>query len=310
MDQQWLRNCRLVVGDSAGNGIDLSDLHIRFAIFQGTTQSPHRADIRVYNLSDATRKKIQLEATRVQLQTGYGDNLKLLFQGDLIQKRDGRENATDSFLDLLAADGDNAYNQSVINTTLAAGASAADVHQSLVASMSSFSVNGGITPTLPPTQLARGKVMYGMTRDYLREFSKGVGAQWHVSAGYLNMVPIDGVLNAPAVVLTSQTGLIGFPTQTIDGIIVKCLLNPDIGVGRLLKIDNASIQTAKLSADYGAAAANASIPSIASDGFYKTLAVNHNGDNRGVNWYTDIICSSVAPDSIQPATSATLNVVP
>lgn len=411
MTAQWLRQCQLVVGDNSGAGIDLSNLHIKFAIFQGTTQSPHRAEIRVYNLSDATSKQIQLESTKVQLQAGYEDKIGLIFAGDLIQKRDGRENATDTFLDLLAADGDTAYNRSVINATLAAGASPTDIHASILKALSPFGVQPGYAPwtaspggsnvvqsdvdatqanvnalnqqitdtssqaralalqgttarnnaaaaraagntalaaqydqqantlfaqsqgllstisnTLDPqyqsalnnlqklqdasaagsTRLPRGKVMYGMTKNYVRELSESTNTQWHFSSGQLNMVPVDGVLEGPAVVLTANTGLIGLPTQTLDGIIVRCLLNSDIKVGRLLKLDNASIQAAQFSADFKAL--NEQLPSISRDGFYKALAVNHNGDTRGPNWYTEIICSSL--DGTQPTTAATLNVVP
>jgi hypothetical protein len=52
------------------------------------------------------------------------------------------------------------------------------------------------------------------------------------------------------VVLTADTRLIGMPTQTMDGIMVKCLLNPLLLVNGRIKLDNASIQLAAQSPAY------------------------------------------------------------
>ena len=121
MTQQWIRRVSLIVGDATGKGLDLSELHVSFRTFSATTQSPKRSTIRVYNVKDATARTIQNEFTQVFLQAGYGDNFGLIFSGAIKQARKGRENATDTFIDLIAADGDEAYNWSVANTTLAAG---------------------------------------------------------------------------------------------------------------------------------------------------------------------------------------------
>jgi hypothetical protein len=84
--------------------------------------------------------------------------------------------------------------------------------------------------------------------------------------------------------------MIGLPTQTIDGIQVRSLLNPMIGPGTLIQIDQNDIQDAKLSADYLGEVSNSMIPTKADDGFYKVLMVTHAGDTRGDTWYSDMLC--------------------
>jgi hypothetical protein len=304
MTQQWLRRVSLIVGNASGQGLDLSELHIRFTIWSATTQSPKHTTIRVYNVADATAKRLQQEFQQVFLQAGYGDNFGLIFGGAIKQIRKGRENATDTFVDIIAADGDEAYNWSVVNTTLAAGWSQTDYHNALVQSMAQYGVTAGYAPAFSGAKLPRGKVCYGMTKDYMRQFAGAAGTQWTIRDGQLHMVPVTGYLPNQSIVLTSDTGMVGVPTQTVDGILVKCLLNPNIIPGSRIQINNASIQQAALSVDY---TATNYFPSLDDDGFYKVYAMSQTGDTRGPAFYTDMICAGV--NGTAPLTSTYTNAV-
>lgn len=304
MTQQFIRRVSLIVGNAGGQGLDLSDLHIKFSIWSATTQSPKHTTIRVYNVSDSTAKQLQQEFQQVFLQAGYGDNFGLIFGGAIKQIRKGRENATDTFVDIIAADGDEAYNWAVVNTTLAAGWSQTDYHGALVQSMESYGIRAGYTPSFSQSQLPRGKVCYGMARDYMRQLAGASGTQWAIQDGQLHMVPIGSYLPNEAVVLTSDTGMVGVPTQTVDGIIVKCLLNPNINPGTRIQIDNASIQQAALSTDYTALNY---FPSLDADGFYKVYAMTQTGDTRGPAFHTEMICAAV--NGTAPLTSIYTNAV-
>jgi hypothetical protein len=290
MSAQYLRFCSLVVGDPSGNGIELSALRVKFVIDKSDTQSPASATIRVYNLSDNTAKQIQNEFTHVFLQAGYDGNHALIFNGTMRQKREGRENQTDTFLEIIAQDGDAGYNFSVVNTTLAAGWNQASLHGQLMQAFSPFGITQGYTPEFGGPSMPRAKVCYGMTRDYMRTLADSAGTSWSIADGALHMIPIASTLPGAAIVLTSDSGLIGMPVQTISGIVVKSLLNPLIKYGGQIQLDNASIQTASFSVAYGAIN---QFPSLDTDGFYKVYAVKMTGDTRGQEWYSDIICAAV-----------------
>lgn len=91
--------------------------------------------------------------------------------------------------------------------------------------------------------------------------------------------------------------MIGMPVQTMDGVEVKCLLNPNLKVDSLIKIDEASIQKAKYSLTWdNVYERDRSIldQHIAADGVYKVLWLSHSGDTRGNPWYTDIKCTAAA----------------
>lgn len=304
MTAQFLRKVSLIVGNASGQGLDLSQLHIRFTIWSATTQSPKHTTIRVYNVADATAKRLQQEFQQVFLQAGYGDNVGQIFSGSIKQIRKGRENATDTFIDIIAADGDAAYNFATINTTLVSGWTAADVYNAILASLKPYGVTAGYAPAFPATKGARGKTMYGMTRDYLRELAASVGSMWNIYDGKLDLIPVSGYIPGQTQVITSATGMVGVPTQTVDGIIVKCLLNPNIRPGSLIQINNASIQQAALSVDY---TATNYFPSLDDDGFYAVYAMTITGDTRGNAFHTDMICVGV--NGTKPLTSTYTNAV-
>ena len=243
---QYIRRCNLVVAGASGDGLDLSSLRIVFKIKKSDAQTPNTAEIRVYNLAPDTAKQIRKEFKRVVLQAGYESNYGVIFDGNIKQVRMGRENGTDSYIDIAAGDGDDAYNYAVVNTTLAAGAKQSDQINAAAGSMTSKGVGKGFIADTGSASLPRGKVMYGNARDYLRQSAEASGTSWSVQDGKLQVVSLTSVLPNQAVLLTSKTGLVGTPEQTNDGIKAKCLLNPMLKIGVRVKIDEEDVNEAKL----------------------------------------------------------------
>lgn len=290
----WLRQLKLVVGDSTGQALDLSQLQSRFLCSNQTVQSPASLEARIYNLSKDTVKKIQKEFTRVQLSAGYQQGpFGVIFNGTICQLRIGKENATDSFLDIVAADGDVAYNQATVQAPLAAGWKREDVQKALVNSLPG--VTQGFTPPLAQDQAPRGKVLFGMTRDHLRTFSNSNGVDWGLEGGKVNFVPWNSYIPGDAPVLTAATGMIGVPEQTIDGVAVRVLLNPNIKAGRTVQIANASISNTIWQRQFGLDTTR--LPDLDRDSLYKVYSVRHLGDSRGAPWYTEAICAAITPEA-------------
>lgn len=292
---QYLRQISLKVGD-ADDALDLSDMRIRFAVRRGDFKTPNSADIRVYNLSENTVQRIQKEFERVVLQAGYAGNYGVIFDGTIKQVRRGRESQDTTYIDITAADGDSAYNFSVMNVTLASGSTANDHLEQVLSSMKSRGVTMGETPKLSETKLPRGKVFYGMTRDFLDILGKTQDVSWSIQDGKLTLIPNNAYLPGEAVVITSATGMVGLPEQTQNGINVRTLLNPGIRIGKRLQINNTSIQQYRYGLSINSGVSNSFVKQqakIADDGFYKAIVVDHYGDTRGNEWYTDTICLAI-----------------
>lgn len=322
MARQYIRKVSLQLGDVDGNGLDFSKLKIRFAVRRGDIQTPNTADIRIYNVSPDTANRVQNEFSRLLLQVGYEGNFGTIFDGQIRQVRRGRENATDTYLDITASDGDSAYTHAVVNISLAAGSLPADHVAVCADAMAEHDVKLGEVPGLPGNALPRGKVMYGMARDYMRVVARNTATVWSIQDMEITMIPQDEYLPGEIPLINAKTGMVGMPEQTQNGIKVKMLINPSVKIGQLIQIDNASIQQMRLGLSQGELAAQGLTMETAKlddDGLYYVQTVDHTGDTRGNDYYSEAIClasnaspnnflmgKSIAADAIPPGRTADL----
>jgi hypothetical protein len=221
-----------------------------------------------------------------------------IFTGSVVQWRIGRENPTDIYLDVYAAAGDIPRNWAVMRQTLAAGYKPTDEQKVIVNAFAAQGLKvGSVVNNLPDTESSRGRSFYGMARDHLDDFCKtyGLSAYINGATGMLEIVSNTGYAPSTPVELNSLSGLIGMPQQTQDGVTVRCLLRPSIMHNRVVHINNKSVQTAIIGTNVGPDAFTnfQQLPSIAADGYYRVLAVDHTGDTRGNPWYTDMWCAAL-----------------
>lgn len=300
---QYLRVCTLIVNSESIGGVDLSNLRIKFSVKLSQTPTPNMADIRVYNLEENTAQLLQLLSTMrsehvtVLLQAGYQGNYGTIFKGNVVQVIVGRESATDTFIDILAGDGDRAYNFAIVKQSIARGSSQQDQVKAAVTAMSGKGVTGGATEVQSTFKLPRGKVLYGNAREYLNNVAKNAEYTWSIQEEKINFVKKTSYLPGTQIVITSQTGMIGTPQQTNQGVNVKCLLNPNIAVGGRILLDNRTIIKQKLDLQQIAAlkgdtkAINNLTPrALNPDGSYYVLTMEHTGDTRGIEWYSNLVC--------------------
>jgi hypothetical protein len=305
MSEQYLRKIALQVGDNEGDYYDLSQLHVQFQIRNANIQTLKWAVIRIYNPSNALAQTIQRQYVRVTLSAGYEDNLASIFQGEIYAIERGQENATDTYLEIRAQDGDRAYNLAVSTIILPIHYLADDIYKHILGDLGRYGITQGYKPPFKETPSMGAYSFHGRTRDALRQLAKDVDCTWGIEDGKLNFTPINGIIPGPVPVLTAASGLIGTPRQTIGGINLRCLLNPAIRAGGQISIDNASLATLRLTEynrtpDY--------VPSTDNDGAYKAFQVTQTGDTRGNAWYTDCICSAV--DGTVPLTHTYVEAVP
>lgn len=286
------RRCNLFVSTPDGEGLDLGQLHVKFEISRSDAQSPNWAAITVDNLGDTDAERICAEFTRVILQAGYRDLVGVIFDGTIKQATYGRPNGTDKTLTIAAADGDVAYNWATVNKTLGAGATQADQVGAAIEAMSAHGVDAGFLAELGGPSLPRGKVMYGMARDSLRQSCRSSAASWSIQDGKIQVLKRSGILPGTAVVLSPETGLVGTAEQTADGIRARCLLNPDIRVGGTVKLDQSAVLAAVLQAPTGGTAQKKPA-TIAADGLYRVYQVGYTGEIPGNDWYCNLVCLGV-----------------
>jgi hypothetical protein len=308
---------------SETQALDLSELEFSFHTHAPDSETPFHAEIRVYNLSQEHVNLVTGEFNKVSVQGGYvGDgNYGEVFTGTVKQYHSGRE-GVDTYLDIFATDGDLLHNFGIINTTLAAGSTYGTQLNALNQAAAPYGAKVAPGSAAPPGGiLPRGKVLCGMIRDYASEYAATTGQSWFIENGVIHTVPLTGYRAGEAVVLTTQTGLLGRPEQTNGGVLATCLMNPKLRTGCLVKIDNKSInktiaakgnpfnipynQLAAIEPVQGDNAVDTQfLAQIAADGLYKVLVVEHSGDTRGHAWQTDLTCIALnaSNNSVSPYT--------
>lgn len=303
---QFGRKLSFTISNTNGEGLELSALRVYFRIGHMITDTPNSLYARIYNLSEQTTQQIRNEFTEVIVRAGYEGNFGTIFQGSttIINKgnlnpiRSGRENPVDTFLDIYAADGDQAHNWGVVNQTLAAGWKPEQVVDAVGKVYSPYNVTMNSLPdSVQQNGAPRGKTCFINGRNLLRYIADTNSLDYGIHGGEVQWTPQSAYRPGDAVVLNTHTGLIGFPQQTENGVTVRCLLNPSIGIGTRIQIDNQAVLQAPLSFQYTSLNTQ---PSIGADGFYKVLYIDHIGDTRGNPWYSEMVCLATDPSAQGP----------
>lgn len=348
MTINWMRHFELRLLDDAGKGISLSDFKVTFTIDWFNSMWPRVATLKIYNLNRDTMSRITgSEFSRITIIAGYdglappvsesqvgqvmdvspdqagqtrGQNYGEIFNGEIRFTITGRDNPTDIFTLIQAIDGHKAFNEAVSSGSLSAGYKLSDVHTVLMRDFSPFGVTQGVTGEFPDRVMPRGRVFYGMTRDYMSNLAAQCNANWQFVDGQAQMVPEDKYLHE-AIVLNSNTGLIGMPQQTMGaGVNVRCLINPNIRVNGLIQLDQASVYRTQLpndeiqrsqariteSSNDGNLSLGGTIAqpaSVATDGVYIVQSISYTGDTRGNPWYMDLMCGARGAKDLQSSSA-------
>lgn len=289
--RQWKRTAQVIVG-TGGLGLLIQQVRISFEVNKTVDPVPNLALIKMYNLSPENENKIHDEYDEVILNAGYIQAPKLIFRGNIItvsRYRDGNDRITE----IQAGDGDKDYRKATMQATLSAGTR----HSQLIdRALSSFSstIRGSIV--IQDKARTRGKVISGNTRDILDDLAKETGSHWSIQDGALQIISSNDVAPGQAIVVTSETGMLGAPEINDKGIGIKTLLNPEIKINGSVKLDNNGIRRKQATAKSLAAPRETAETAprkpvrLDPDGIYKVIRTVHKGDTRGQEWMTEAEC--------------------
>jgi hypothetical protein len=294
----WGRKYRVLVNNAHGVALDVSQLRCTFKVNKNIQMQPNLSEITIYNLNVNTENTIIQEGNEIILEAGYeGENqYGMIFRGQIIQPiRDKEDNVTYR-LKLTSLDGDAFLNYAIVGDTYIRGQTKRDMIENLTSRATISSELGSISENLSNQQLTRGKVVFGLARDYLRQIAQFEQASFYVEDGKAHIVKMDDIPNGETIELSPASGLIGTPVQAEYGVQFKSLLNPRIKIGTLVHIDNSLVREAQFTPNLSLIGQQATLPNnpfrqLDSDGIYKVISLDHIGDTRGDPWYTE--CNTV-----------------
>jgi hypothetical protein len=300
----WMRKWKLSIGPNTGGtnqAYDLSQFAFEFDITLQQFKTGNGGKVTVYNMDPTLLAKVNSkDITNLSLEAGYSkpsNQYGPVIRGQIVFYRAGKRSATDTFVEFFVQPWDQAINATVVNQWLPAGYVKSDVINAALQVMAPYGVTLGQIPDLGNDKSPRGRLLFGMARDILRDVANTADAQWFIDqSGKLHMLKQAELLamgNQSVPILNSKTGMVDVPILTPgSGIEVHCLLNPQIKPGEQVQVNEADlVQTVAVSQDnpyFGDQVTMMKTARRTTDGHYTVQKVRHFGQNRGNPWYSHV----------------------
>lgn len=287
--KQYGRKYRILVNSKKGGSIDVSNLRCIFHVEKTLDDTPGYSQISIYNLKQSTVRSISPGDT-VIVEAGYEKgNYGMIFSGDVVQPLTTLEEGVDYVLTLICQDGDKFLTSAFVMQTL----EKKTPFSGIVGACTKGVTTNLITDEIDKKgQLIRGKVLFGKAANYVKKLAESVQSQLFVEDGKVNIVAAKDYDGKTAVVLNSDTGLVGTPNQTDDGVSFTCLINPSTKLNTLVNIDANQVAQKKISSGETA------FQEVNADGIYRVVKIVYEGDTHGTPWYMK--CEAITQSGAKP----------
>jgi len=236
-------------------------LFVEFHVEKTTGRSPNKAEVKLYNLSPNSLRQIEQPDQILQILAGQ-EIPSQIFYGDIPRRGvEHKPTGTDLVTTIKAADGRRIFRDSTFSGSYPPGISRDAILKDII---SSGNIPISYQTDLPSKSYPSGWAYAGTWRDALTEILDS-DASWSIQHGALQILKIN---EAPgnALLITSNTGMIGSPNRTDKGVNVKTLLTPALRSGGPIKIESQFLT-----------------------GDYKITKLVHEGNSRGLIWESQIV---------------------
>ena len=295
------RTAELIVGQSGKDGIAISDLRFSFKIEKRLTETLNNSTLSIYNLNPDSRALVATPNNAVILKAGYvGDVGAVTCFVGIVRRcltvRDGQDWRTDLELD----DGMIAYRDSKHSISFAPGTKGADVLRNVA---SRFNLPVRQFPDIDNKIYPQGFAFVGRTREAMTSVCNYLGLEWSIQNQEIQVIKKGGSVKRTAIVLSSDTGMIGSPaleakTMSEKAAADKGISTNDAGVIKRAKEDEKGEVKERLEIQ-GYKVVSLLHPTIEPghvvklqaagvDGWFKVEKLEHVGDTHGGDWKTEL----------------------
>lgn len=220
-----------------------SGFRISFQVDKDQESSGNKAKISLYNLSQESRNFVEDEKMIVFLKAGYqGGQISTIFFGD-IQDRETVRNGPDVVTTLEVVDQGKLLDTANVQIGLGPGATNIQAFSAAEEAMG-LQIPPRQKSLIPVKQFVNGFSFSGTARKLMEKLSREVDFKFSIQDGEIQIIGAEADDLQEAVLITPETGLIGSPTKTQRGAKFKSLLNPNIRVGRTIKLESKQFQGA------------------------------------------------------------------
>lgn len=219
---------------------------IEFSIERKYLAANAQSAIRVYNLSQNNRNQIrkdQMDLTNlreVQLMAGYGQNIPLVFSGNISQAWSVRQ-GVNFISEIVCEDRGFASVNGVTSTTFKKGTPRQSIIFSLIDSLKPIGISRGVIGRYPGT-LLRDNSYNGNTIEILNELT---GGGFFIDNGKAYCLGDNEVYTGELDTITSASGLLGTPVRENNLLYCNIIFEPRIAIGQKIKLDSTQLVAAE-----------------------------------------------------------------
>ncbi len=258
--------------EELGNGIEIVDHDIKFKVVRSLKPEPNPCEITIVNLNEQTRSMVTTVPTRVRLEVGYRDDMRLLFAGDVKKASGSYLEGVDWNTKLLLGDGIRAFANARVSRSYASGTTFRIILRDVALSLGlELPVEFSARPELD-NRLSTNEVTMGWASDEFTRLLAQYGYHWSIQNGRL-YVPLDEVSDPGSIhLIDSSNGLIGTPSQGVPDksgkpptTTCKVAVRPELNLGDKFQLNSKSVK-----------------------GLFKIQQLTSEGDTSGDDWQTTI----------------------
>lgn len=266
-----------------------NNLKINFSIEKDTTKESNKAKLEIYNLSETSRKAIEVADNEVEIYAGYEDGAVLCFRGTVTYGYT-KDSGTECITSLDLADGTVALRDSYCSLSYAPGTSAKTIIQRCATEMGVPVVYGDDVGELE--NYKNGFSFIGQAPECMTEVCNALGLSWSIQNNILNVILAGGTATNRGLVFSAQSGLVGLPERIVQaeyksnkttpkrkakqkakkeeprkkaGWRIETLLVPSVNPGDMVKVESRIIT-----------------------GWFRVEKVRHSGEYNGQRWNSEM----------------------
>jgi hypothetical protein len=201
------RVVELTIGVPGGEGVKITDLRVVIQARRSHSKSPNDATVRIYNASPNTEALLQVPGTVIMMAAGYVGQVAVFFTGDVVRS-DSTIEGPDRVTQVSLKDSVIALRDAKINLTFKPNSSALDAMRAVAGS---FGLPVRENLQITDRVLPRGMAFNCRVRHAMDEICAFLGLEWSAQGSEIQIIKKGGVYSDQAVLLSSDTGLIGSP---------------------------------------------------------------------------------------------------
>lgn len=223
-----------------GNEVLLSGLRVSCSIIKAGGNSMGTAEFKVYGMTLSLMNQLSTLGMKIQLQprdlvsieAGTEGQMSTVFIGSVYSAYADLQAAPDVSLVVLAHTGGWESVTSADPLSFQGSTDVGQIMSGLATKMGLAFENSGVNVKLS------SPYFFGSPRNQAQACAIAADINWSIDDGKLAIWPKNGARNGAATLVSPRTGMVGYPSYTAQGIMVRSLWNPNIGFGGKIQVES------------------------------------------------------------------------